>query len=316
MPANTSEMQQDIGEFQKLLKQALRQNVRQHLADHIKSLQEKLPKPEPKVEAEKPEEPKKTPTATTNTSNVYTVHMKTYAFDENIHSVKLYVNLPDIETLPADQITCDFTETSFKFLAKNLKGKNQQLQINQLCNQIKPKESSFKVRKGEFVITMKKLERGNTWKHLTKSEQATTQKKEEKIKDDGESTKETVKEDPQGSIMSLMKKMYDDGDDDMKRMINKTWQEGQDKKGGGGMGGMPGMPGMGDTGGMPDMSKMGGMGGMPDMSKMGGMGGMPDMSKMMAGMGGMPDMPGMGGTGGMPDMSKLMAGMGGMPDMK
>ena len=42
--------------------------------------------------------------------------------------------------------------------------------------------------------------------------------------------------DPGAGLMNLMKKMYDDGDDDMKRTIAKSWQEAQDKKmaGGGG----------------------------------------------------------------------------------
>ena len=36
--------------------------------------------------------------------------------------------------------------------------------------------------------------------------------------------------DPQAGIMNLMKKMYDEGDDDMKRMIKKTWYESQQKQ--------------------------------------------------------------------------------------
>ena len=37
-------------------------------------------------------------------------------------------------------------------------------------------------------------------------------------------------EDPGQGLMQLMKKMYDDGDDEMKRTIAKSWQEAQDKK--------------------------------------------------------------------------------------
>lgn len=56
---------------------------------------------------------------------------------------------------------------------------------------------------------------------------------------------DTDTSDPSAGIMNMMKKMYDDGDDDMKRMIKKTWYETQQKQGGaGGMPGMPGMPGM------------------------------------------------------------------------
>ena len=127
---------------------------------------------------------------------------------------------------------------------------------------------------------------------------------------------------PESSMMDMMKKMYEDGDEETKRSIAKAWTESKDKGAqGGDAGGMPGMPGMGGMGGMPGMPGMGGMGGaggMPGMPGMGGMGGgkdgeAPDMSKlmeMMQGLGGMGGMGGEGGKGGMPDMSKLMEMMG------
>lgn len=37
-------------------------------------------------------------------------------------------------------------------------------------------------------------------------------------------------EDPEASLMTLMKQMYEDGDDDMKRTIAKAWTEARDKK--------------------------------------------------------------------------------------
>ena len=58
-------------------------------------------------------------------------------------------------------------------------------------------------------------------------------------------------------MMNMMKKLYQDGDDQTKQMIAKAWTENQDKKGkirGAGAGkGMPGMPGMGGMPGMPPM---------------------------------------------------------------
>ena len=65
--------------------------------------------------------------------------------------------------------------------------------------------------------------------------------------------------DPQASMMNMMKNMYDEGDDDMKRQIKKTWFESQqNKQNGGGAGGIGGMPGMGGAG-MPGMPDFGGM---------------------------------------------------------
>ena len=43
-----------------------------------------------------------------------------------------------------------------------------------------------------------------------------------------------MKSDPSAGIMKMMKKMYDEGDDDMKRNLNKAWEQAQNKKQGGG----------------------------------------------------------------------------------
>lgn len=37
-------------------------------------------------------------------------------------------------------------------------------------------------------------------------------------------------EDPGAGLMQMMQKMYEDGDDDMKRTIRKAWHESQEKK--------------------------------------------------------------------------------------
>ncbi len=38
------------------------------------------------------------------------------------------------------------------------------------------------------------------------------------------------KSDPSQSLMKMMKQMYDDGDDEMKRTITKSWYESQEKR--------------------------------------------------------------------------------------
>ncbi len=38
-------------------------------------------------------------------------------------------------------------------------------------------------------------------------------------------------EDPGAGLMSMMKQMYDSGDDEMKRTIAKAWHESQEKRG-------------------------------------------------------------------------------------
>ena len=50
---------------------------------------------------------------------------------------------------------------------------------------------------------------------------------------------ESTNDDPSSGLMNIMKKMYDTGDPEMKRMIAKAWTEGQEKKAQGGVGAGP-----------------------------------------------------------------------------
>lgn len=83
-----------------------------------------------------------------------------------------------------------------------------------------------------LLVMLKKSKENETWGVLLKLEKG---KEKAKMPDFDE------KADPQESLMKMMKQMYDDGDDEMKRTIRKSWHESQSKKGGGDMlGKMPG----------------------------------------------------------------------------
>ena len=43
---------------------------------------------------------------------------------------------------------------------------------------------------------------------------------------------EKESKDPQAGLMNMMKKMYEDGDENMKRSIAQAWTKANDKKGG------------------------------------------------------------------------------------
>jgi len=316
-----SELKGDVEELETILKNVSRSNVRTIIATEISSLKSKIDTCEAKLK----EKSQAKPSAEKQTPTLYTTKISTYGFDESNKFVKLYINLKNCDQLKSEQATCDFDESSFKFVAHNHLGKNHQLQIQKLAYKIQPTLSSCKVKSDNVIISLRKEKDGQTWGHLTEAERKTKETKDSKM-DEKPAGMQDAGADPSGGIMNMMKKMYDEGDDDMKRMIKKTWYESQQKQA---KGETPDMPGGG--GGMPDMSSMmggagGGAGGMPDFSKMmggagGGAGGMPDFSKMMGGAGGgaggMPDfakMMGGAGAGGMPDMSAMMGGAAGMPE--
>lgn len=67
---------------------------------------------------------------------------------------------------------------------------------------------------------------GERWGYLTSTEKRLKDNKAAAI----DNEKGSTKDDPNGAIMDMMKKLYDSGDSDMKRTIAKAWTEGQEKK--------------------------------------------------------------------------------------
>lgn len=73
------------------------------------------------------------------------------------------------------------------------------------------------------IVYLAKSKVGETWSHLTGAEKKVTEKKAPKYEPSDNA-------DPSSSIMGLLKSMYDDGDDEMKRTIAKAWASNQDQK--------------------------------------------------------------------------------------
>jgi len=62
------------------------------------------------------------------------------------------------------------------------------------------------------------------WSHVTLVEKIMKDAKSSSMSDLNEES------DPSASLMNLMKKMYQDGDDEMKKTIAKAWTESQEKQ--------------------------------------------------------------------------------------
>jgi calcyclin binding protein len=78
-------------------------------------------------------------------------------------------------------------------------------------------------RSSGFRLALTKKE-SNTWTSLQKS---TTKPNVPKPKPE---TAAGTGEDPSGNLMSMMKDLYEQGDDDMKRTINEAWAKAQNEK--------------------------------------------------------------------------------------
>jgi len=154
-----------------------------------------------------------TVTVSSTTAPKYT-SIDSFAFDAggyNSSFVTLYISLSGVGSLDKKtQIKCDFTKVSFDLVVHGLNGKSYRLFKNNLEKEIDPEKSKYSVKADRIVIKLAKVkgEYGSfdMWNQLSSKNKKNSSKKEN----------------PQDSIMGLMKDMYDSGDDNMKKMIGET----------------------------------------------------------------------------------------------
>jgi len=148
-----------------------------------------------------------------------------YSWDETSEHVKIYVDLEGIQTLPNDKIEVNFGRQSCDIKIHQLNNKNFRFGIPKLQEEIDQIGSIFRTRTNRFIITLKKKKNGLWgslhWKENTLSKSSTP----------SNNNSADSNEDPSKSIMNLMKNMYEEGDDEMKRTIAKAWTESQSKQG-------------------------------------------------------------------------------------
>uniref|UniRef100_A0A3Q2LIS9 Calcyclin binding protein n=1 Tax=Equus caballus TaxID=9796 RepID=A0A3Q2LIS9_HORSE len=142
-------------------------------------------------------------------------------WDQSDKFVKIYITLPGVHQVPTENVQVHFTERSFDLLVKNLNGKSYSMIVNNLLKPISVEGSSKKVKTDTVLILCRKKAENTRWDYLTQVEKECKEK--EKPSYDTET-------DPSEGLMNVLKKIYEDGDDDMKRTINKAWVESREKQ--------------------------------------------------------------------------------------
>lgn len=130
----------------------------------------------------------------------------------NSPTVTVDLRLKGVEALPKENVICQFTEASLDLKVMGLDGKNHRFFKTNLDKDIVPGESSIKVKKNHVIITMQKVKGEysyDSWTDLC----AKGKRKPTAAKKDSN---------PQDSIMDMMKDLYDDGDDNMKKIIGEA----------------------------------------------------------------------------------------------
>lgn len=216
MSSNADELKLDIEELNQLLSQANRQRSKNLISLELRRLQTGLSK---LIEKDKISSTESTQSVS-NPQKCYEVKLNNYGWDQTATMVKLYITLKDVHQLPKEAVICNFTEKSLDLHVLELDNKNYSLIINNLCEEIDVNHSAVKVKPDTVVVSLAKKVPKN-WSHITGVEKRIKESKSSMV---------PMADDPEANLMNLIKKMYQEGDDEMKKTIAKAWTENQEKK--------------------------------------------------------------------------------------
>lgn len=218
----------DSDEVKVLLEQASRQRVKDLLTIELRKIDTEIINLKESV-ASADSVTSATNNALSSNPKRYVVELKTYAWDQSEKYVKIFVTFDgETEPLNKEMVDVEFTERSINLKITNYLSKDHSLIINNLLDPIDVEKCHWKVKKDMVTVFMKKMNENCNWTHITSTEKRLKESKSKTMEDDmklGDSS------DPSAGLMNVLKKMYDSGDPETKRMINKAWHEGQEKKG-------------------------------------------------------------------------------------
>jgi calcyclin binding protein len=197
---------QDIPEIRRILAVGTTPYVEQFLRRELAKLTEHFPEAQAP-----PTSPKSGP------KRVYEA-ITTYSFSDSTNVAQLVI--PDIQGLADAEITFEPSERAFSVVVDRDGLPNLKLTVSPLYKKIVPASSKYKVKGKTLTILLDKKKK-TSWSKLKKG--ALDAKKPKATPE------ATAKEDPNSAIMDLMKKMYDEGDDEMKRTIQKAMWEARNK---------------------------------------------------------------------------------------
>ncbi|KAL2631746.1 hypothetical protein R1flu_016432 [Riccia fluitans] len=137
-----------------------------------------------------------------------------FSYDQELDMLKIYIFL---EGASQDKVVASFKANSFDIKIHDVGGKNYRCAVPRLHKPIIPESCSVLVKPKRIVINLRKAEK-QTWSDI--------HYKEDKFKP----PKPAEDKDPMAGIMDLMKNMYEEGDEEMKRTIAKAWSESRSGK--------------------------------------------------------------------------------------
>ncbi|KAG8385283.1 hypothetical protein BUALT_Bualt03G0025900 [Buddleja alternifolia] len=152
------------------------------------------------------------PKASSNPMLKY-ITLGSFSWDQDADQLKIYILLEGVDQ---EKIEADFKPMSFDIKLHDVQGKNYRCAVPKLNKEIVPEKCKLVVKPKRVVVTLAKASKGN-WLDL--------HFKEDKLKPNLDKER-----DPMAGIMDLMKNMYEEGDEEMKRTIAKAWTDARSGK--------------------------------------------------------------------------------------
>ena len=116
-----------------------------------------------------------------------------------------------------DRCSCDFGVDSFDLRINDVAGKNYRLFVEALDKDIVPADSKIIVKKNRLTVKLKKIKGEYSYDHWSD-----LKKKGGKVAKEKEKSR-----DPSAGIMDMMKDLYDNGDDNMRKIIGESMMKSQ-----------------------------------------------------------------------------------------
>ncbi|KAJ1285458.1 hypothetical protein BS78_03G281100 [Paspalum vaginatum] len=206
------ELRLELDELRHLEGLAKRPRVQTLLANEIRNVEAKLAKAAETAPAPEPQAMTPAPAAAARPGLSY-VTLGSFSWDQDNEKIRIYVFLEGVEQ---EKVETTFKPTSVDVKFHDVNGKNYRCAIPKLNKEIVPEKCKVVVKPTKVVVTLCKASKGN-WLDL--------HFKEDKFKPSMDKEK-----DPMSGIMDLMKNMYEEGDEDMKRTIAKAWSDARSGK--------------------------------------------------------------------------------------
>ncbi|KAH1066245.1 hypothetical protein J1N35_031232 [Gossypium stocksii] len=213
------ELALDLEELRQLHSSAKRPRILSLISSEIRSLEKLQASKEDGNAAAPPPTASKIPTPISTSVKasinpaLNCVSVSSFSWDQDMDKVKIYVFLEGVEQ---EKIQSYFKPMSFDVKFHDVKGKNYRCAVPKLNKEIVPEKCKVVVKPTRVIITLFKASKGD-WPDLYS--------KEDKLKPNLDK-----EQDPMAGIMDLMKNMYEEGDDEMKRTIAKAWTDARSVK--------------------------------------------------------------------------------------